>query len=88
MFKAKVTVMLKKSVLDPQGAAIERALKTRGSDGLAFPDVSSVRVGKVFELTVDGKDLKSVEEEVRTLADRILANPITEEYGVSVEPLS
>ena len=88
MFKAKVTVMLKKSVLDPQGAAIERALKAHGNENLAFPDVSSVRVGKVIELTVDGKDAKSVEEEIRTLADRILANPVMEEYAVSVEPLS
>ena len=88
MFKAKVTVMLKKSVLDPQGAAIERALKSHGGDDLAFPGISSVRVGKVIELTVDGKDAKSVEEQVRTLADRILTNPVMEEYAVSVEPLS
>ncbi|MDR3231675.1 MAG: phosphoribosylformylglycinamidine synthase subunit PurS, partial [Synergistaceae bacterium] len=83
----KVTVMLKKSVLDPQGAALERALNAQGDDALSFSDVSSVRVGKVIELTCAGRDARSVEERVRVLADRILANPVMEEYAVSVEPL-
>jgi phosphoribosylformylglycinamidine synthase len=47
-----------------------------------------VRVGKVVELVVDGSDAGSVEEKVRILADRILANPVMEEYAVTVEPLS
>lgn len=89
MFKAKVTVMLRAGVLDPQGAAIGRALKAKAceEDGLSFPGIASVRVGKVIELTLDGKDPQSVEEKVRVLADRILANPVMEEYTVSVEPL-
>ena len=85
MFKVKVTVMFRKSVLDPQGAAVERALK--GGD-ISFPEVSSVRVGKVVELTMSGTDARSVEERARLLADCILANPVMEEYAVEVEPLS
>jgi phosphoribosylformylglycinamidine synthase len=90
MFKAKVTVMFRKSILDPQGAAVERALKSQagdGSSGIALPDLSSVRVGKVIELVLGGTDAGSVEEKVKTLADRILANPVMEEYTVDVEPL-
>jgi phosphoribosylformylglycinamidine synthase len=81
--KAKVTVMFRKSILDPQGAAVERALKAH--EGGA--DISSVRVGKVIELMVDGPDPESVKEKVTILADRILANPVMEEYTVHVEPL-
>jgi phosphoribosylformylglycinamidine synthase len=85
VFKVKVTVMFRKSVLDPQGAAVERALK---GGGISFPEVSSVRVGKVVELMMSGTDARSVEERARLLADRILANPVMEEYAVEVEPLS
>jgi phosphoribosylformylglycinamidine synthase len=84
-FKAKVTVMFRKSILDPQGAAIERAVKSHVEGDLSFPDVSSVRVGKVVELTMDGTDAESVSEKVKTLADRVLANPVMEEYTVEVE---
>ena len=87
-FKAKVTVMFRKSILDPQGAAVERALKSQTGGDISFPDIFSVRVGKVVELTVEGLDAGSVEEKVKVLADRILANPVMEEYSVDVEPLS
>jgi phosphoribosylformylglycinamidine synthase len=76
--------MFRKSILDPQGAAVERALKAHeGGAG-----ISSVRVGKVIDLTVEGPDAGSVEEKVKVLADRLLANPVMEEYTVRVEPLS
>ena len=87
-FKAKVTVMFRKSILDPQGAAVERALKSHTAGDISFPEISSVRVGKVIELTTDGADAASVEEKVKVLADLILANPVMEEYTVTVEPLS
>ncbi|MDL2226940.1 phosphoribosylformylglycinamidine synthase subunit PurS [Deltaproteobacteria bacterium OttesenSCG-928-M10] len=82
-FKAVVTVMLKKSVLDPQGAAVERALKTMGSQG-----VGSVRIGKVIEMVVEGRSAAEVEARAAEWADKILANPIMENYSVTVEPLS
>ncbi|MDR1731418.1 MAG: phosphoribosylformylglycinamidine synthase subunit PurS [Synergistaceae bacterium] len=88
MFRVKVTVMLKRSVLDPQGAALERALNACRDDALSFSEVSSVRVGKVIEMTCDGNDAESVKERMHSLADRILANPVMEEYTVSVESLS
>jgi phosphoribosylformylglycinamidine synthase len=82
-YKAKVTVMFRKSILDPQGAAVERALKAHS----AGSGISSVRVGKVIELTVDGPSEESVQEKMKVLADHILANPVMEEYTVQVEPL-
>lgn len=83
MFKATVTVMFKKSVLDPQGAAVERALRSHGQSGL-----ESVRVGKVIELVIDGPDAAAVEAQAAEWADKLLANPIMENYTVRVEKLS
>jgi phosphoribosylformylglycinamidine synthase len=82
-FKAIVTVMLKKSVLDPQGAAVERALKSHGRSGL-----QSVRIGKVVELALEGPDQKTVEDQAAKWADQLLANPVMENYTVRVEPCS
>ena len=82
-FKAVVTVMLKKSVLDPQGAAVERALKTMNNQG-----VESVRIGKVVEMVIEGQSVAEVEARAAEWADKLLANPIMENYAVSVEPLS
>lgn len=82
-FKAVVTVMLKKSVLDPQGAAVERALKTMGNQG-----IKSVRIGKVIEVVVEGGSAAEAEARAAEWADQLLANPIMENYSVTVEPLS
>ncbi len=81
-FKALVTVMLKKSVLDPQGAAVERALKSMGNEA-----VHSVRIGKVVELTVDSPSAAEAQAQVAGWADQLLANPIMENYTVTVEQL-
>ncbi len=83
MFKATVTVMLKKSVLDPQGAAVERALRSHGHQGL-----SGVRIGKVIELLVAGESAAEVEARAAEWADQLLANPIMENYSVRVERVS
>lgn len=82
-FKANVTVMLKKSVLDPQGAAVERALKSHGAEG-----VESVRIGKMIEIILEGENAAAVEARAAEWADKLLANPIMENYSISVEPLS
>ncbi|MDR3038004.1 MAG: phosphoribosylformylglycinamidine synthase subunit PurS [Candidatus Adiutrix sp.] len=79
-FKAQVIVRLKKSVLDPQGAAVERALKSHGHGGL-----ESVRIGKIVELELEGESVQSVEARVAAWADRLLANPILETFTVTVE---
>jgi phosphoribosylformylglycinamidine synthase subunit PurS len=76
MKKAKVQIMLKSGVLDPQGKAIEQALH-----GLGFEDVSNVRQGKVIELEVGaGTDKAKIEE----MCEKLLANPVIENYRVEV----
>ncbi|HWT30272.1 MAG TPA: phosphoribosylformylglycinamidine synthase subunit PurS [Propylenella sp.] len=77
--KARVTVTLKNGVLDPQGKAIEGALKSLGVDGIA-----SVRQGKVFDIELDSADTAKAEELLKQAADKLLANTVIENYRVEV----
>ena len=77
--KARVTVTLKTGILDPQGKAIEGALKSLGIKGVA-----SVRQGKVFDIEIKGRDRKKAEALLKQAADRLLANTVIEDYHVEV----
>jgi phosphoribosylformylglycinamidine synthase len=76
MAKARVTITLKKTIMDAQGQTVERALHNLGYQG-----VSSLRIGKYIEMSVDGEDKGKVEEMCR----RLLANPIIEDFRVEIE---
>jgi phosphoribosylformylglycinamidine synthase PurS subunit len=78
--RARVTVTLKSGVLDPQGKAIEGALKSLGVDGVA-----SVRQGKVFDIELKGRDRKQAEALLRQAADKLLANTLIEDYRVELK---
>ena len=77
--KARVTVTLKSGVLDPQGKAIEGALKSLGVEGVA-----SVRQGKVFDIELDTADKKKAEAALKDACERLLANTVNETYRVEV----
>ena len=77
--KARVTVTLKSGILDPQGKAIEGALRSLGIVGVA-----SVRQGKVFDIEVEGGDPAETEALLKEAADRLLANTVIENYRVDV----
>jgi phosphoribosylformylglycinamidine synthase PurS subunit len=77
--KARVTVTLKSGILDPQGKAIEGALKSLGVDGVA-----SVRQGKVFDIELAGSDKARAEAALKDAADKLLANTVIENYRVEV----
>ena len=79
MMKARVTVTLKSGILDPQGKAIEGALKSLGVDGVA-----SVRQGKVFDIEIAGNDKAKAQALLREAADKLLANTVIENYRVEV----
>ena len=78
--KARVTVTLKADILDPQGKAIEGALKSLGVAGVA-----SVRQGKVFDIEIDGRDRRQAEAALKQAADKLLANTLIEDYRVEVK---
>ena len=75
--KARVTVTLKNGVLDPQGKAIEGALKSLGVDG-----VGSVRQGKVFDIDLKGADKARAEAALKIACEKLLANTVIENYRI------
>jgi phosphoribosylformylglycinamidine synthase subunit PurS len=77
--KARVTVTLKSGVLDPQGKAIEGALRSLGVEGVA-----SVRQGKVFDVELDTADKAKAEAALKTACERLLANTVIENYRVEI----
>lgn len=78
--KARVTVMLKNGVLDPQGKAIEHALAALG-----FDNASNVRQGKVIELVLSETDPDAAEKEVTEMCEKLLANTVIERYSIELE---
>ncbi len=77
--KARVTVTLKNGVLDPQGKAIEGALKSLGVEGIA-----NVRQGKVFDIELDTADKGQAEAALKAACERLLANTVIENYRVEI----
>jgi phosphoribosylformylglycinamidine synthase subunit PurS len=77
--KARVTVTLKSGILDPQGKAIEGALKSLGVNGVA-----SVRQGKVFDIEIEGADRAGAEAALKNAAEKLLANTVIENYRIEV----
>ncbi len=77
--RARVTVTLKNGVLDPQGKAIEGALRSLGVDGVA-----SVRQGKVFDVELTSADRAQVEAALNQACEKLLANTVVENYHVDI----
>lgn len=80
MYKAKVDVTLKKSVLDPQGQTVLHALQALG-----FKGAKDVRVGKYFEVTLNSKTNQEAAAELKAMCDKLLINPVIEEYSYKLE---
>jgi phosphoribosylformylglycinamidine synthase len=77
--RARVSVMLKEGVLDPQGEAVRHALA-----GLGFAGVEGVRQGKLIELDLAAGDRAAAEAEVRAMCEKLLANTVIERYSVEI----
>ena len=78
--KTRVVVTLKSSVLDPQGKAIEGALKSLGLEGFA-----SVRQGKVFDVELEGVTGEAADALLKQACEKLLANTIVENYAIEHE---
>jgi len=79
-FRVEVRVMPRAALLDPQGQAVERALQALG-----FGEVGRVRMGKHLVLELDAASRDEALARARTMCDRLLANPVTEDYEVVVD---
>jgi phosphoribosylformylglycinamidine synthase PurS subunit len=76
---AQIFVTMKKTVLDPQGQTIQRALNSMG-----HPEVVSVRQGKYFEIELTGLDRAAAEATISKLAEEVLSNPVIEQFRIEI----
>lgn len=79
-YQARVDVMLKEGIADPQGQTLERALPALGMKG-----VDDVRVGKLITLSVEAESPECALQRVEQMCERLLANPVIESYEVSID---
>ena len=77
--KAKVTVMLKEGVLDPQGEAVKHALNS-----LKYNKVKSVRQGKIIEIVLDETSGERAKKSIREMCEKLLANTVIESYEIEI----
>lgn len=79
MYKANIFVTLKEGVLDPQGEAVKKSLQV-----LDYAGVDEVRIGKFIEVWLSGKDKETARRELEEMSDKLLANPVIEDYRVEI----
>ena len=82
-YKAIIHTSLKKSVLDPQGQTTLHAL-----EALGFKGAMGLRIGKYFELTLEATDRKTADENIHAMCDKLLHNPVIEEYSFEIQEVS
>lgn len=80
MFRAKIKVTLRKSILDVQGKAVQSALRNLGYDS-----VESVRIGKYIELELNDEDEAEARKKTEEACRKLLANPVMEDYSFELE---
>ena len=80
VFSARVLVSLRPSVLDPAGEATRAAASRLGVDG-----ISKLRVGKAFEVELEAPDAQSARQQLGLLSDRLLANPVIEDWTLELK---
>ncbi|CQR47355.1 phosphoribosylformylglycinamidine synthase subunit PurS [Paraliobacillus sp. PM-2] len=78
MKKVLIYITLKEGVLDPQGKTVQHSLNTLG-----YETVREVRVGKYMELLME--DDASIESQVEEMCEKLLANPVIENYTYTIE---
>ena len=81
-FAAHVNVMPRAEISDPQGQTVERVLP-----GIGFKGISEVRVGKRITFTVEAADEAAARSLVESASEKILANPVIEDYELELSPL-
>lgn len=80
-WRVNVRILPRTGLLDPQGQAVEHALRA-----LNFGEASNVHVGKAIALEVDAASRDQAEARVREMCDRLLANPVTEDFEIEIAP--
>ena len=81
-FEVKVFIRLRPSVLDPAGEAIKSASNKLGVQG-----ITSLRIGKMIEVKIEGNQEEDVKEKIDLLCDRLFANTVIEDYEYTIKKL-
>ena len=82
MYKATVTIKLKKGVLNPEGRTIQRALNFLG-----FNEVKEVNTYKMIDIVMEVESEEKVREKVEEMCKKLLANPVIHDYEIKVEKI-
>lgn len=78
--RVHVRIIPRNGLLDPQGQAVAHALSALG-----FSGVGEVRIGKAIELSIEAPSAAVAETSVRSMCERLLANPVTEDFTIEAE---
>ena len=81
-YQAKINIMPLKSLLDPQGKAVSQSMQN-----IKLPEVTNVRIGKHITLKVEAESLEEAKSITKKACEKLLANPIMEEYKIEVTEL-
>jgi phosphoribosylformylglycinamidine synthase subunit PurS len=83
LYHSKILVTLRQSILDPQGKAVEH-----GVHSLGYDRVRNIRIGKFVELNVDVPTKEEAEKITKEVSEKLLANPVMEDFTFTVEEKS
>ena len=81
IFIAKIKILKRSSINDPEGNTIAEAL-----NNLGFDDIDLVRIGKYIEITLESKNKKTAEGIVKKMCETLLVNLVIESYDVEIDP--
>ena len=82
-YHARIYITLRSSVLDPAGTAVQSGIAQMG-----YPDVEGVRIGKYVEMNLKAQDEAEAKTQLELICDRLLANPVIENYRFEIEQLN
>ncbi|PQJ33842.1 phosphoribosylformylglycinamidine synthase [Salinibacter sp. 10B] len=83
MYKATISITLRPSILDPEGKTVHHALTNLGYD-----QIDQVRMGKRAEVWIDEEDEEAARQVATEACEKLLANPVTENFDIQLEPVS
>lgn len=79
MYSARIKITLRRSILDPQGMAVENSIKSLG-----YGNVTDTRIGKYIELMIDATSEAEAEKITEEICKKLLANPVMEDYDFEI----
>jgi phosphoribosylformylglycinamidine synthase PurS subunit len=82
MYRAKILITLRKSILDPQGKAIHHALESLG-----LSNIREIRMGKYLEMMIDSSTAEEARKTTQEACTKLLANPVMEDFNYTIEEI-